>query len=76
MHFPTRKIALQVNHLARTTQWSDPRPLSEGWQMKFDDKMKRHYFVNHIAKTTQWQVRGATRCFSLLLILDRIRDLR
>lgn len=25
-----------------------------GWEMKFDEKMKRKYFVDHIHKTTQW----------------------
>src|SRR4051812_30594974 len=38
-------------------QWADPRPLPEGWQMKFDDRTKRHYFVNHVLKSTQWEDR-------------------
>jgi len=43
-----------VNHQTKTTQWGDPRPLPEGWQMKYDERMKRHYYINHVAKSTTW----------------------
>jgi len=43
-----------INHVAKTTQWQDPRPLPPGWAMRFDERQKRAYFVNHNAKTTQW----------------------
>ena len=30
-----------VNHNTKSTQWEDPRPLPLGWELKFDDRLKR-----------------------------------
>jgi len=43
-----------VNHLTKSTQWVDPRPLPGGWEEKIDAN-HRTYYVNHVTKTTQWE---------------------
>lgn len=43
-----------VNHVSKSTQWEDPRPMPNGWEMKSDDKLKRKYFIDHLHKTTSW----------------------
>lgn len=43
-----------VNHVTKSTQWTDPRPLPPGWEEK-QDSNHRTYFVNHLTKTTQWE---------------------
>lgn len=43
-----------VNHVTKTTQWADPRPLPPGWEEK-QDANHRTYYVNHVAKSTQWE---------------------
>jgi hypothetical protein len=43
-----------VNHISKSTQWDDPRPLPAGWEMKFDEKLKRRYFIDHNTKSTTW----------------------
>jgi hypothetical protein len=43
-----------VNHISKTTQWEDPRPLPPGWEMKYDEKVKRRYFIDHNSKATTW----------------------
>jgi hypothetical protein len=36
-----------INHVTKSTQWNDPRPLPDGWERKFDEGRKLPYFVNH-----------------------------
>jgi len=43
-----------VNHVTKSTQWTDPRPLPPGWEEK-NDANHRTYYVNHVTKTTQWE---------------------
>jgi len=43
-----------VNHVTKSTQWTDPRPLPPGWEEK-NDANHRTYYVNHVQKTTQWE---------------------
>lgn len=43
-----------VNHVTKSTQWNDPRPLPAGWEEKTDAN-HRTYYVNHVGKTTQWE---------------------
>lgn len=43
-----------VNHIAKSTQWEDPRPLPPGWEAKYDERLKRKYFVDHHNRQTTW----------------------
>eukprot|EP00735_Rhodelphis_limneticus_P010855 TRINITY_DN3766_c0_g1::TRINITY_DN3766_c0_g1_i1::g.24065::m.24065 TRINITY_DN3766_c0_g1::TRINITY_DN3766_c0_g1_i1::g.24065 ORF type:complete len:169 (+),score=13.36,sp/Q8BZZ3/WWP1_MOUSE/51.19/2e-19,sp/Q8BZZ3/WWP1_MOUSE/52.05/5e-17,sp/Q8BZZ3/WWP1_MOUSE/37.38/4e-15,WW/PF00397.21/4.4e-12,WW/PF00397.21/2.3e-14 TRINITY_DN3766_c0_g1_i1:119-625(+) len=43
-----------VNHVAKTTQWEDPRILPAGWEER-KDATGRTYYVNHNTKSTQWE---------------------
>jgi len=51
---PRKERAFYKNHLLKTTQWEDPRPLPPGLQEKEDPRTKRKYYSDDATKTTSW----------------------
>merc|ERR1711970_622780 len=33
----------------------DSKPLPPGWDMKFDSRTGKYYYINHYTKTTSWE---------------------
>jgi hypothetical protein len=43
-----------VNHVEKKTQWDDPRPLPQGFEIGYEPSTNRPYFISHYTKKTTW----------------------